>query len=192
MNSININMNARELNSLLEKYYSGESTEEEERMLREYFNEDSVLPGFEAEKEIFAYYKSGREIPGPSHDFETRILAGIDSSDNKGKSRDTRRILLPLLGAAASVLILAGSYFFLVQRMEPKDTFTDPKLAYAETMKILLDVSSKMNRATLALEPVGRMNEMTAKSFVSISKSTVLIEKGLKNLDYLKKMDNEK
>ncbi len=180
-------MNAEELNKLLEKYYNGESTREEEKTLREYFASENVPEGFEAEKEIFRYYESPFVIPEPMYGFEERILAGINASESvKPDAFNTRRYLIPLLGAAASILILVGSYFFLAQKDELKDTYSDPKIAYAETMKILMDVSSKMNHATLALEPVGKMNQMTAKSFEAINKSNSIIEKNLRNLNYLK------
>ena len=70
---------------------------------------------------------------------------------------------------------------------EPRDTFSDPKIAYAETMKILLNVSSQLNQGAKALEPVAKMNEMTAKSFKAINRSTNIVEKNLKSLDYLQK-----
>ena len=54
-------------------------------------------------------------------------------------------------------------------------------------MKILMDVSAKLNHGTQALQPIGKINEMTTKSFESINKSTSVIEKNLKNLDYLQK-----
>jgi len=180
-------MNAEELNKLLEKYYKGESTEEEEKTLREYFKEHNVPESYKAEKDIFGYYIADREVPEPSFDFEARILAGIDASDSKRGSQKIRKYVLLSLSAAAGLLVLAGLYFFLVSRTEPKDTFTDPKIAYAETMKILIDVSSQLNHGVQALEPVSRINEMTTKSFEAINKSTIIIEKNLKNLDYIKK-----
>jgi hypothetical protein len=181
-------MNAEELNRLLEKYYNGESTEEEERNLREYFNEKNVPKGYETEKEIFRYYMAAGEVPEPSIDFEARILAGIDdaSDSNKG-SQKTRKLILTYMSAAAGLLILAGSYFFFVHKAEPGDTFTDPEIAYAETIKVLMAVSSQLNHGAQALEPVSKINEMTIKSFEAFNKSTIIIEKNLKNLDYLQK-----
>lgn len=181
-------MNEEELNRLLEKYYSGESTEEEERTVREYFNGENILKGYEAEKEIFFYYKATREIPEPSQGFEARILAGIDMTDTKQGSLKIRRYLIPILSAAASIIILVGTYFYFDRRIESQDTYTDPKIAYAETLKILMDVSSKMNHATLTLEPVSKINKMTSKSFEAINKSTRIIEKNLMSLDYLQEL----
>jgi hypothetical protein len=176
-------MNAEELNRLLDKYYSGESTEEEEINLREYFNGNDILNGFEAEKDIFAYYKSAGELPEPSEGFEDRILAGIDMVEKKPGTSKIRRLLIPMLSAAASILILAGIWFYFDRRIEIRDTYSDPKIAYAETMKILIDVSSKMNRATDGLQPVSKINVMKTKSIKAINKSTKKIEKNLKSLE---------
>lgn len=183
-------MNAEELKRLIEKYYKGESTEEEERNIRDYFKQNDIIEGYEAEKVIFGYYSEAGE-PGelcePSDDFEAKIMSGIDTIDTNEGSRKFRKYILPCLSAAAGLLILVSSYFFLNRRSESKDTFTDPNIAYAETMKILMDVSSQLNHGTQALEPVSKINEMTAKSFESINKSTKIIEKSLENLNNFQK-----
>ena len=180
-------MNTEELNRLLEKYYKGESTEAEERDLKVFFNGNTIPEGYEAERAIFGYYLAVSDVPEPSSDFEARILAGIVESQNKSGSRKNRRFVLTVLSTAAGILILTGSYFFFVHRSEPRDTFSDPKLAYAETMKILMDVSSQLNQGAIALEPVTRINDMTKKSFAALNKSTKIVEKNLKSLDYLHK-----
>ncbi len=72
-------MNNEELNELLEKYYNGESTEEEEDRLRIFFLHGDVPPGYEPEKEIFSYYSEALEVPEPAENFEVRLLEGIDA-----------------------------------------------------------------------------------------------------------------
>jgi hypothetical protein len=180
-------MKEEELKRLIEKYYNGESTEEEESTLRDYFRKNNIPESYEAEKLIFSYYTESAEIPEPSIDFEARILAGIDSSEIKRSSRKLKKYLLPILSTAAGLLILVGSYFFFISRAEPADTFSDPELAYAETIKILRDVSSQLNHGAQILEPVGKINEITRKSFESLNKSTRIVENNLKNLNYLKR-----
>jgi hypothetical protein len=180
-------MNAEELNRLVEKYYNGESSEEEERALRECFSQKNIPEGYEAEKVIFGYYTATAEFPEPSDGFEARIMSGIDALDTVGGSRKFRKYILPYLSVAAGLLILAGSYFFFIHKTEPQDTFTDPSIAYTETMKVLMDVSSQLNHGAQALEPVGKINRMTTKSFESINKSAKIIEKSMKNLDNLQK-----
>jgi hypothetical protein len=180
-------MNTKELNRLLEKYYKGESTETEEAKLRRFFSGENIPEGYDAEKAIFSYYDEANAKPEPSYDFEARILDGIDRYEEGRRKFSIRRHLIPSLSTAAGILLLAGSYFFFIHRSEPRDTFTDPQIAYAETMKILMNVSSQLNRGAMALEPVGKMNEMTTKSLQSIHKSTKIVERNLKSLDYLER-----
>jgi len=182
-------MKEEELKRLTERYYNGESTEEEERSLRDFFRRNDVPKGYEAEKDIFGFYDESEAIPEPSIDFEARILAGIDASEKQYGSQNVKRYLIPLLSAAAGILLLAGSYFFFINRPEKSDTFSDPAIAYAETIKILRDVSSRMNRGAQVLEPVGKINEVTKKSFETINRSTRIVEKNLKSLNYLQKSD---
>jgi hypothetical protein len=178
-------MKEEELNILLDKYYKGESTEQEEQVLKEFFQGDSVPVEYETEKEVFSQYSTAAKIPDPSADFEDRIIAGIDESVKNNKSSRLRRIVMYSLSIAAGLIIIAGTYFFLNSNRDPKDTFSDPKIAYAETMKILLNVSTRLNEGNKALEPLGKMNKMKNASFESINKSTRIIEKGLKSIKNL-------
>jgi hypothetical protein len=180
-------MNTEALKRLIEKYYSGNSTEEEEKTIQEYFNTNDIPEGYEAEKAIFGYYRSPGMVPGPSDDFEARIMAGIDSSDRKIGPWKNRKFILPYISAAAGLLILAGSYFFFINRDKNEDTFRDPAIAYAETIKILRDVSSQLNHGVQTLEPIGKMNRMTLKSFEAINNSTLIIEKNMKNFNFIQK-----
>src|ERR1035437_8681367 len=106
MNIINTNMNEKELNFLLEKFYNGESSEAEEYDLREFFKNKEIPEGYETEKEIFGYFVSSKQIPQPSINFEARILHAIDSSVGNKKVRNFRKYIFPLLGAAAGILLL--------------------------------------------------------------------------------------
>ena len=185
-------MKEEDLKRLIDRYYSGESTEEEEIALRDYFRKENIPEGYEAEKVIFGFYSESEDIPEPSIGFEARILAGIDASDRQSASLKLKKYLLPLISTAAGLLLLAGSYFFFVSRAEPRDTFKDPAMAYAETLKILREVSLQLNRGAQVLEPIGKMNEVTKKSFETINKSTRMVQKNLKSLDYLKNSYNVK
>ena len=180
-------MNAEELNRLLEKYYNGETTVEEEVALKEYFTGNDIPEGYETEKMIFGYYSGTVLIPEPAHGFEARILEGIDKAHRKSRNEAVRKSFFPYLSAAAGLLILFGSYFFFIHRNEPIDTFSNPEIAYSETVKILFDVSAKLNQGTRTLKPVGKITEMTSKSFDAINKSKLLVDKNLNNIRYLQK-----
>jgi hypothetical protein len=180
-------MNNEELNELLEKYYNGESTEEEEDRLRIFFLHGDVPPGYEPEKEIFSYYSEALEVPEPAENFEVRLLEGIDAYEDSKKHRTLRRIIAPVVSIAAVAAIFIGSYFFFTDRSQSHDTYSDPKIAYAETMKILRNVSSQLNSGARALEPVSMMSDVATKSLESINRSTRIVTENLKPLDYLQK-----
>jgi hypothetical protein len=183
-------MNEEELKRLLEKYYNGNSTVDEEKNLKDYFKHSDSAKGNEAEKDIFRYYLSAGMIPDPSIDFEDRIMAEIDNLDSTEELHRNKRIILSFMSAAAVLIIAVSSYFFLINSSKQGDTFTDPQIAYAETIKVLMNVSSQLNHGTQALEPVGKLHMMTGKCFKTINKPTIIIEKNLKNLDHLQKAFN--
>jgi hypothetical protein len=185
-------MKEEELKKLIEKYYEGTSTDEEEMLLRAYFSGPDNFPGYETEKEIFGFITGSVQVPEPSAAFDEKIGRAVDNASGSSGSARLRQLLVPLLSAAAGLIIVIVSYFFLSGKDELKDTYNDPGIAYAETMKVLVEVSSKLNYGKEVLKPVGRMNEMKVKSLESINRSSTIIERNLKTLVYLKSSDFSK
>jgi hypothetical protein len=180
-------MKTEDLNKLLEKYYEGNTSEPEEQALMKFFRGDEIPAGYETEKEIFSFYSTYEKIPEPSADFEKRIMAAIDDSVAPTSILKNRRLVYSLLSAAAGVLVLIGSYFFFTNRPEPADTFSDPRLAYAETMKILHNVSSKLNRGTQPLNSLGKMQAFSTRGLGAIDRSATIIEQKMKSLEHIRK-----
>jgi hypothetical protein len=175
-------MKTEDLKRALERYYEGESTEEEERALREFFRHNDVPEEYEADKTIFSYYDRMDIIPEPSSGFENRILESIDAMKVKAGNRIKLRFMAPYLSAAATLLILVGCWFFFIHNREPEDTFKDPRIAYAETMKILLTVSTKMNHGTMALAQVNKLDAIASRSLEAVDRSTDKISQNLGSL----------
>lgn len=180
-------MKEEDLNKMIGKYYDGLSTIEEEQQLRDFFNGENTPESYQAEKEIFFYYQSRVSVPPQSSGLESGIMNRIDAFEHDNINLKIRRRLRPWVSAAAGLIILTGSYLFFVHEKEPRDTFSDPVLAYAETLKILTEVSSKLNHGTRTLEPVSKLNEMTSKSFKAVNESKLLIDKNFRSLEYLQK-----
>jgi hypothetical protein len=180
-------MKTEDLNKLLEKYYDGGTSEAEEQVLRQFFRGNDIPAGYEAEKEIFGFYSGFEKIPEPSADFEKRILAAVDRSVSVSV-RMKRKLVYSLVSAAAGLLILIGSYFFFTNRAETPDTFSDPELAYAETMKILFNVSSKLNQGTRPLNSLGKMQAYSSMGLGAIDRSATIAEEKMKNLGYIRKV----
>jgi hypothetical protein len=176
-------MKEEELKKLLEKYYNGYTSPGEEKELRKYFSENEMLPGFETEREIFCGMAELDRIPEPSYDFEERIIKAVDDIDVKHRRNIFRKKYIPLLSAAATVLLLIASYFIIINKAEPRDTYSDPQIAYIETMKILNDISVKLNKGANALQPITKIESATDFSRKSLERSASIISGALKKLE---------
>ncbi len=186
-------MKPAEIIQLLAKYYDGTSTIEEERLLKEYFEGSGVPDELLDEQEIFRCYSnlSNKVVPEPSVDFELKIFAAIDREEKRKVMTGSRRLYAMLSGVAAALLIVAATYFFFERRPDIRDTYSDPEVAYAEAMKILHSVSSRMNDGTRALGQLTALQEETGRTLDAVGKSTSLIEDNMKPLEIIfKNLEN--
>lgn len=172
-------MRKEEIDILLKRYYEGTSTDEEEKSLKAFFSGSKIPAGYEAEKAMFEYYSS--LSLAPSEGFEDRIIASLDTIAKK-ETVLWEKGVLRFAGIAASVLILTASWFFF-NRDKQEDTFDDPEIAYVETMKILFDVSTKMNSGTAGLQPVSKINLKNIEGLEVLAKSKETLERNLMNLN---------
>lgn len=91
-----------EQENLLNKYYKGETLLEEERELKELFQNDE---NHTSEQDIFGYFENESNIPV---DLEETIFENIET---KNKKRKTIRMRLYSLSSAAAVIILFLSIY---------------------------------------------------------------------------------
>lgn len=136
-------MNLQRIEKLLEKYERGETTLSEEKELFTFFEGDTIPFHLRNYKHLFSFYNSAvlEELPDP--EFDNKIEELFKKQDEKNFS--IRNYTYPLIGIAAAVLLLLGLYFIFIPQQSSRDTFSDPELAMAETKKILLSVSNKLN-----------------------------------------------
>ena len=176
---------------LLERFYSGETTLEEEKRLEQYFRETTVPEEMLPDKELFLSMESNPvdvEIPD---DLNSKILQAIDKVDKK--EIKTRRIsLFSLSGLAAGLLVMISVYLFflkdkpdgLLSNNNMKDTYEDPMDAYEEVKKTLAYVSDKFNTGTDELKHVQKVN----KSVYNLQPLT-FINKGNKEIRLLQQLE---
>ena len=153
-------MELKEVNHLLDKFYEGETSFEEESQLYTYFNSQEFSDELIAEKEAFlALYQMDDHVK-PSGDFTERIEQSLEKAANKKRSVEFRNKINWISGIAASILVLI-TFYFMNQPAENwrKDTFSNPQEAYAETQRVLRLISSTMNDNTAALSHVSEFNK---------------------------------
>ena len=106
------------IRQLLERYYQGTTTRDEERRLKAYFAQDDVPPTLAAEREMFRYLAhEARQTPPLPQGLEERLARHIDRL-----AAEEPRI---------------GLHLYTQHGAAPQDTFDDPQLAYAEARRAL-------------------------------------------------------
>lgn len=97
-------MDYKYIEQLLENYWQGETTLQEESILRNFFSQEDVPAEFLKYKPLFIYEQEKEDVLG--EDFDSRILNMIDEEKPKAKIVTLTSRLMPLFKAAAVVAIV--------------------------------------------------------------------------------------
>jgi len=157
----------KQIEELLEKYYYGETSLDEEKKLQWYFQTHDVPLHLKPDAELFrSNYK--RSTEDEATDLTEKLSKLIDEQDKKSRFILPLRSVRWISGIAASIVILLSLWIGLGRdslhsHAKFKDTFSDPKLAYQETRKTLLMVSEKLNAGTKELEQLKKYNQSMNK-----------------------------
>jgi hypothetical protein len=154
-------MKLQEIEWLLEKYYNGETTLNEEKALFEYFAGQEVPPRFKTEKLQFEYLGKlkGNELDDPQ--FDKKVMKKLGSQGGLiTRIMENRSWFYATAGMAATILILIAVFV----RFDPfpkkfQDTYSDPETAYKEAQKVLFFVSKQFNRGADKLQPISTYND---------------------------------
>ena len=127
------------IEQLLEKYFEGETSIDEEQALKDYFNSENVAPHLEMHKPLFGYFS----------------VAKNDVSNKTTSLQTTKRYRIVGIGIAASLLFAVGIVTFWdkpSEKQEELGSFEDPEIAFKETQKALAMLSENVNVGIQSLE----------------------------------------
>lgn len=148
-----MNNNKEYISKLIDRFYNGQTSADDELELISYFASDNVSPDLEAEREFFTQY-FGLDHAN-ADDAKMRLERQLDAWNavEKSTSRHFRsRSLRWAVGIAASLLLLVGVGMGLTQKEDKtafatyEDTYTNPQDAYNETRKALMMFSQTLNK----------------------------------------------
>jgi hypothetical protein len=157
-------MNREQIKALLEKYYNGETSLEEEKQLQNYFTANEVDEEFAEDKAIFIFAREEAKQTNQLPDLKNEIWNNIEKNENINRLKN-RKLVHYSLSIAASIAILVVSFFFVQNEINKQstitfnDTYENPELAYLQAKEALLYVSSKLNSGTEHLEPIQKINK---------------------------------
>jgi len=153
-------MEYQKIEEIVNRYLEGESTLEEESLLKEYFSQPGLPDEHSEMKELFNYFTEKQREITPSFDVSADLNLLIEN-EWKRETRSRFRRVLAWVGSAAAVLVLSFGIYQYMDKPEAaiKDTYKDPQLAYIETKRALLLVSRTMNRNTANLKYLSKVDE---------------------------------
>ncbi|MBM3436895.1 MAG: hypothetical protein FJY07_11840 [Bacteroidetes bacterium] len=181
-------MNLQKIEELIGKYERAETSLEEEKQLRAFFRGNEVAAHLQSYKEIFSVYDLQADDNPLSQEFDKKILSLISGEKEESGKLPVRRNVFTLLAIAAGITILFGIYFwFGNSKSTLKDTYDDPKLAYAETKKALIKVSATLNSGLHGLNKVSEFN-----NGLSGLNNLSAFETGMENIKMISILENTK
>lgn len=158
-------MELTQVKILLKKYYQSETTANEEKQLKDYFNTHEVPDELKVDRYLFQSLSDFSNEQGVSDDVSAEIISYINDyeQDRKSAKLTFRKKLTIYLSAAASIAILLTASLFIYQNRQYDEdrmgTITDPEKAYEQTKETLMYVSSLMNKSKQYLEPLEKFSE---------------------------------
>ncbi len=156
------------IKALLADYYEGKTSREEEALLMDFFKHSEVPSEMKVDMMLFhaAFDSAKEEIPDKY--FDEKLFAAIEGSELKQKPVKIRRLLYTVSGIAAGLLLLAGSYFFLIKGelesiVNVYDDYSvdETHIAYEEARDALMLISKVMTTGFSELEALSKMTDAT-------------------------------
>ncbi|MGM0667225.1 MAG: hypothetical protein ACQETA_07895 [Bacteroidota bacterium] len=177
-------MNWSVLEKLLEKFYEGISTADEEKKALEMLRRNDLPPEFYDDRMILEGLYGKSEIPEPSPDLGKRIMTAIDDSEKEKRIIGGKRRLYSMVAVAASLLVIISFWFVLSDNNRVRDTYSDPQLAYNETVEVLYYLSENLNTGRAQMEELSKISDARAKLEL-LPESRNAVSRELKALRYI-------
>lgn len=127
-------MELDKIEALLERYFEGETTLAEEKVLQDYFSSAVVAPHLQQYQSMFAYFNAEKQ---QHFDAEVRQPKNL-------------RKQITWISIAASVVVLLGVGIYTFNSINQETdshlgTYDDPEVAFRETQKALAMLSNNVN-----------------------------------------------
>lgn len=154
-------MDYKYIEQLLERYWEGKTTLQEEAILRNFFSQEEIPEVLLRYKALFTYQQTAHEVHIATSDFDARVLAKIEKTQVKARRITFAQRLMPLYKAAAVVAITLCLGNAAQKSFGPdesssdynystyEDTYTDTETAYSQMADALRMVSEGLNSTTV-------------------------------------------
>lgn len=150
--------NNNSMNHLVERFWSGEASLEEEQQLREMFKYGQVPEGME---DLATYFEAIDEEESDltlDASFDEKILEKIEGTSTK-KVFSIRKWFIPIAAAMIAAAVFIGVQGNDPQLLADEPTQEEVQEAYKQTQEALFLISSKMNKGTQPILSLTKFNQ---------------------------------
>jgi uncharacterized protein YjlB len=153
------------MNDLLDKYWAGETSLNEEQQLRDYFASPSVAPEHLMYRDLFATFSQVDNDTDIGFDAFAKVNLDNNSIEQEERIFNKKTWKGLAIAAGFSLLIAVGAGYQQDQSQPDLGTYDSPEQAYAATMEALELVSKKFNNGRENLAPAAQVNKKTTQIF---------------------------
>lgn len=153
-------MDSEQIDVLLNKYWDGETSLEEEQQLKMYFRNASVPEQHKEAAVLFRYFDQHKNKSLTDASFDEKVLRKI-----KRPGKTVSLLIYNSMRIAAGIIVLVLAVWLVrteVRKATPvemADTYDDPKMAFEETKKALLMISKSFGTAEEQAKKINLFNE---------------------------------
>lgn len=155
-------MNTSEIKILLDKYFEGETTREEEKSLKNFFRQEEIPAELQPYRAMFGFFEKEKNI-ATDEDFEERVMGKISRTPVVPIYK-TRRFWYYFSGVAASILFVLALIFESTSQRQDEmyagSTYTrdEARVAYHDVQRTLAYVSGKYTRGVKPLTKMAKIS----------------------------------
>ena len=154
-------MDYQQIEKILEKYWEGKTTLEEEITLKDFFTQEEVPEHLKDCAALFKYFSEEEKNAPLGLQFEEKVLNKIHPN-RSGKLLSWQFIMK--IAATVLIMVAVGTVFFQNSKIKSEplvyvDTYEDPEVAYEEMKKALTIFSSQLNKGTEKLTEISEFNK---------------------------------
>ncbi len=177
-------MDLKEIKQKLHLYFDGQSTEQDDRELMNYFSSGNVADELKQYSEFFGGLSELSEKR--DEQLEEEIMDFILENEFREKTR-YRWLWQTVTGVAAVLMIALLAINFNQNQYKWEDTYSDPNQAYAEASKTLQYVAGKYQKGLAQLQPVQKVS--TAKK--PLKTGLNILQKGFEEVENIEKINKK-
>lgn len=159
-------MDYKTIEQLLEKYWSCETSLEEEQQLRDFFRDQAIPESMKETAALFQYFEKEKE-KSLNENFEPAVTKRFQ--ERRGGKVISMVSFSNIARIAAGIVVVVAATLFIRQEVrksypkELQDTYTDPQMAFEETKKALMMISNSFGKAKHEAVKINMFNEAEKK-----------------------------